>query len=388
MTITVLLFGATGNVGGHAAAALATYPGVKVRAAVRPTSTASVDRLTRLGVEVVAADLGDPASLEAAFAGVDRAFLIHSLFAIDEMKEHSANFLAAARKAGVSRIVRSGGAPFPACELADLHDAAQAAFCDAGIPWVLVRPNFFDSNLLWGAATIKDHGAWYLPIGDSRIAWTDPADIGAVVAHALAADGVDGKSYIVTGPEAIDGHQVSAALTKAIAAAKRDRAALTVSQFDGLDTDGDGTITRAELGSYLGQHGFTPGEIDGVLAVADTSGDGLISLAEFRADADRQRALEGAGATEIRFVPVDADGARQAMAGMGVPGRVIDLLLGLYARFREGGAERLGAGVIEALGRPPRTILDWCTDHVGAFVPTHWEGLEHEDDALRPSSVG
>ena len=388
MTRTVLIFGATGNVGGHVAAALATYPDVKIRLAVRPSSEASVARLTRLGAEIVRADLDDPASLEAAFVGVDRAFLIHSLFAIDEMKRHNANFLAAARKAGVTRIVRSGGAPFPSCELADLHDAAQAAFCDAGIPWVLVRPNFFDSNLLWSAATIKDHGAWYLPIGDALVAWTDPADIGAVIAHALVADGVEGKSYLVTGPEAIDGHQVSAALTKAIAAAKHNRNALTAHHFDALDIDGDGKISRAELGNYLSQHGFAPVEVDAVLAAADTSGDGAISLAEFRADVDRQKVLAAAGSIDVRFVPVHAEDARQAMAGQGVPARAIELLLGLYAKFREGGAERLGSGVVDALGRSPRSILDWCTDNVAAFVPTHWEGLEQEPPALRPSSVG
>ncbi|HVV81636.1 MAG TPA: NmrA family NAD(P)-binding protein [Kofleriaceae bacterium] len=388
MTTTVLLFGASGNIGGHTAAALAQHPDVAIRVAVRPNSEANLDRLRRLGVEIVRADLGDPASLEAAFAGVDRAFLINSLFALDEMAAHTANFLAAARKAGVKRIVRSGGAPFPSCPIADLHHAAQAAFCDAGIPWVLVRPNFYDSNLLWSAATIKDHGAYYLPIGGARIAWTDPADIGAVVAHALLADGVEGKTFHVTGPEAVDGHVVADVLTSAIATARHDRNALTARQFDAIDTDGDGRISRAELGAYLGQHGFAPPEVDAILVAADRNGDGVISLDEFRADADRQKVLDAAPAPHVRFVPVDFDSARQGMASMGVPPRAVELLIGLYEKFQEGGAEALGHGVQEALGRAPRSVRDWAAEHVAAFVPTHWEGLKRHDEELRPSSLG
>lgn len=93
---------------------------------------------------------------------------------------------------------------------------------------------------------------------------------------ALVADGVESHSFHVTGPEAITGDAVAQALTEALAAARGDRNALTAGPFDALDTDRDGKLSRAELGAYLGQHGYTPGEVDAVLAAADADGDGVI----------------------------------------------------------------------------------------------------------------
>jgi uncharacterized protein YbjT (DUF2867 family) len=66
------------------------------------------------GTEVVRADLLQPASLGAAFGGVDTAFyLVHSMHAGPEFeaqeREAATNFARAAREAGVQRIVYLGG---------------------------------------------------------------------------------------------------------------------------------------------------------------------------------------------------------------------------------------------------------------------------------------
>ncbi len=385
---TILLFGATGNIGGHAARFLARRGDVKVRAAVRPGSRANVDRLERAGVEIVRADLGDAASLAKAFAGVEGAFLVNSLFAADEMEAHTRSFLDAARAAGVKRIVRSGIAPFPPCALADRHEAAQAAFCAAGIPWALVRPSLFDTNLFWSAPTIKDHGAFYLPFAGARVAWTDPSDVGEVVAHALSAPDADGKTFHVTGPELLGGAEVAEQLGAAIAAAKHDRYALARKQFDQLDTNQDGVVSADELDDYLLGAGFTNAEIRTILAAADSNGDGVISFDEFTRDAERLLDHQPAAASAVSYVAVGDAAARDAMTRMGVPDRAIELLLGLYARVRDGGAARLGDGVKHALDRDPTPFRRWADAHVAMFIPTHWEGLRDTDIELRPSSLG
>jgi uncharacterized protein YbjT (DUF2867 family) len=66
------------------------------------------------GTELVRADLLQPASLGAAFSGVDTAFyLVHSMNAGPEFEAHersvAENFALAARQAGVGRIVYLGG---------------------------------------------------------------------------------------------------------------------------------------------------------------------------------------------------------------------------------------------------------------------------------------
>ena len=106
MTKTVLVSGASGFIGSHVAARLAE-DGYRVRAMTRhPRSYHGAG-------EPVEADVSDPGSLAAAFAGVDVAYyLIHSLGSDDfERRDADAarNFAAAAAAAGVERIIYLGG---------------------------------------------------------------------------------------------------------------------------------------------------------------------------------------------------------------------------------------------------------------------------------------
>ena len=107
--------GATGYIGGHLAALLVER-GHTVRALAR-TPDKLRDAPWRDEVEVVAGDLSDPESLTAAFDGVDVVYyLVHSMGTssdfVREEEESAHNVVAAAKKAGVRRIVYlSGPAP-------------------------------------------------------------------------------------------------------------------------------------------------------------------------------------------------------------------------------------------------------------------------------------
>ncbi len=77
MTTTVLLAGATGMLGNRIATHLLDQPDVAVRLLLRSTSPAdaakaeAIDRLMSRGAQVVSGDVSNPASLDAATAGVD-----------------------------------------------------------------------------------------------------------------------------------------------------------------------------------------------------------------------------------------------------------------------------------------------------------------------------
>ena len=107
-----LVTGATGYIGGRLVPRLLDQ-GFEVRALARnPDKLASVPWRDR--IEVARGDLGDPASLEVAFTGVDVLYyLVHSMgfekdFAAEERRA-AQNVVAAARKAGVRRIVYLSG---------------------------------------------------------------------------------------------------------------------------------------------------------------------------------------------------------------------------------------------------------------------------------------
>lgn len=194
--MTILITGANGNVSSALLRTLSA-DGVKVRALVRDAAKAP----SLPGVEVVVGDLDDPATLPAAFAGVETVWL---LTAMGPQAPHaSMNAVWAAREAGVKHIVRlsaigaSHDAPTRNGRLHQLSDAELAA---SGISYTVIRPAFFMQNLLGSVAD----GVLYGPTGEGRIGLIDVRDIaefGAAVLRDPAAHA--GKTYTITGPESI-----------------------------------------------------------------------------------------------------------------------------------------------------------------------------------------
>jgi uncharacterized protein YbjT (DUF2867 family) len=106
-----LLTGATGYIGGRLLKRL-ERDGSAVRCLCRHPET--LGWRVAPGTEVVQGDLLQPASLDAAFSGVDTAFyLVHSMNSGEEFEAEERiaahNFAVAARKAGVRRIIYLGG---------------------------------------------------------------------------------------------------------------------------------------------------------------------------------------------------------------------------------------------------------------------------------------
>ncbi|HTK46408.1 MAG TPA: SDR family oxidoreductase [Gemmatimonadaceae bacterium] len=139
----LLVTGASGYVGGRLVAALAQR-GERVRClARRPRELES--RVAR-GVEVVAGDVLDPASLERALAGVDTAFyLVHGMGSAHDFEEEerrgAANFARAALAAGVRRLVYLGGlgtATDLSPHLASRHEVGRI-LRESGVPTIELR---------------------------------------------------------------------------------------------------------------------------------------------------------------------------------------------------------------------------------------------------------
>ena len=105
----VLITGASGFIGRRLVAAL-HGEGYPLRCMVRSTGLTVPD-----GVDVVIGDMLEPATLDAAFSGVDTAYyLVHSMAAGRsgfETRDRDAaqNFVAAAGRAGVRRVIYLGG---------------------------------------------------------------------------------------------------------------------------------------------------------------------------------------------------------------------------------------------------------------------------------------
>lgn len=76
MTKLICIVGVTGNQGGSVAQKFLRDPNYRVRGITRHPSSEAAQKLAAQGVEVVAADLDDPASLATAFSGANLVFSV------------------------------------------------------------------------------------------------------------------------------------------------------------------------------------------------------------------------------------------------------------------------------------------------------------------------
>ena len=208
--MTVLVTGATGNVGGATVRALVAR-GEHVRALVRDPQRGR-ERLGG-GVELVIGDFSDRPSVRRAMRGVDR-LLLSSADGPDKVA-HETAVVDEAVAAGVELIVKASalraqsGSPLPPF---DWNGRIEDHVRQAWIPAVNLRAGFYMTNLLAAAQPVRDAGALFAPAGTGAVAMIDPRDVGAVAAAVLTGKGHEGRDYVLTGAEAITYEQVAEAL--------------------------------------------------------------------------------------------------------------------------------------------------------------------------------
>ena len=198
---TVLVTGATGNVGSRAVDELRDR-GIPVRAFVRDPQRAAV--VLADATELAHGDFAQVDSVRRAMDGIERVLLICGND--PRQVEFGTAAIDAAARAGVRQIVMlstigaEAGSP---TVFFDQHGRIEEYLHGSRIPGVVLRSSHLMSNLLGSVATIRRAGRFFLPAGDARIAMIDPRDVAAAAAAALTTDGHDGRTYVLTGPEAI-----------------------------------------------------------------------------------------------------------------------------------------------------------------------------------------
>jgi len=200
----ILVTGATGNVGAELVAQLAerNEDDEPVRAMTRRPRAVRFPA----GVEVVYGDFDDPASIDAAFRDVDRAFLMSAQMPGSERRPiHDLRLVEAARRAGVGRVAKlsvfDGGAGDN--PIGEWHRQAEAAVVESGMDWTLLRPGRFMSNALQWAPMIRRGDTVAVPFATWPSVPIDPADIAAVAVVALTAEGHRNVAHQLCGPEVL-----------------------------------------------------------------------------------------------------------------------------------------------------------------------------------------
>jgi len=210
----ILVTGATGLNGSELVRRLSAK-GIPSRALVR--NPAKAQPLASLPhVEVVEGDMARPDSLTAAFRGVERAMLISS--SDPTMLEVQSSFIDAARKAGVKHVVKLSGiipeldSPF---RFARMHAEIEKRLEASGMAYTHLRAGEFMPSYFRQVPSIIARGVLALPMGEARIASIDIGDIAEVAIAVLTSSGHEGKTYPLTGPEALSMAEVAEKLSAA-----------------------------------------------------------------------------------------------------------------------------------------------------------------------------
>ena len=179
-------------------------------------SEGKADNARASGIDAAVIDYNQPDTLEAAFAGCDKLFLLgpNDL----NQTELEINAVRAAKAAGVSQIVKQSvlGAEGESYSLAHVHRPVEKAIEASGLSWTFLRPNSFMQNVqTFMSESIRAEGAFYTASGDACVSHVDVRDIAAVAVEALTKEGHEGKTYTLTGPEALTYDEIAARLSEA-----------------------------------------------------------------------------------------------------------------------------------------------------------------------------
>ena len=210
--LKILVIGATGNTGSILVPKLLNS-GIDVRIFVREEEKAN--SLKNLGAEVIVGDLDKPESIIPAVNGVDKIYLLtwNGPTQLQQVK----NVINAVKESGEkphiirhsmwgsekSRIIRQG---------LQAEDIIKAS----GLPWTMLQPTFYMQNTMMAIQTISSDGSIYWDMKDGKLGMIDVRDIADVAFAVITGEGHEGKSYILTGPEAISFNDVAQTFSKVL----------------------------------------------------------------------------------------------------------------------------------------------------------------------------
>ena len=199
----ILVVGASGTVGSELSRLLKAQGQTVLRATSRAAREADQVQL----------DLVSQAGLEAAFTGMDRAFLLAPPGHANQ-EALLAPMIDAARAAGLKKVVLMTAMGANADENSPMRKAERRLEA-AGLACNIIRPNWFmqNFNTFW-IQGIRTAGQIFLPVGSAKGSFIDARDIAAVAARLLTTDDRQGQDFDLTGPRALDHSEVAAILSR------------------------------------------------------------------------------------------------------------------------------------------------------------------------------
>lgn len=212
-SMKVLVLGGTGTVGSQVARELDAR-GVEVTVLTRdPGKATSLPKAAR----TLQGDLLDPATVRAAFDGMDGVFLLNAVSATECHEGLMA--VNGARMAGVRRIAylsvhnvdQAPHLPHFGSKL-----GVEAALKASGVATTILRANNFFQNDYWYKDALLQYGVYPQPLGDVGLSRVDVRDIAEAAAITLTGESTGVETYNLIGPTADTGETTAEVWSKAL----------------------------------------------------------------------------------------------------------------------------------------------------------------------------
>lgn len=195
---TILVTGANGHVGRRIAERLLSQ-GFGVRLMTRhPAKLVPVP-----GSEVVQGDYVDPSSLDMAFRGIDRAFIVSGYAAPGARALLHKNAFEAAARAQVEHVLYlsfQGASPSSKFAMSRDHAQSEHYLAATGLSFTAQRDNWYMDLL---PSMFNAQGIIRGPANQGEVAFVSREDVAQAVAARLAQPSSTSETYEVTGPEAL-----------------------------------------------------------------------------------------------------------------------------------------------------------------------------------------
>ena len=206
----LLFLGAPGLIGNHVIPAL-VETGVPVVAGSRRGLSVG-------GAPGVAVDMRDCESLARAMRGIRTVALVIS--DVVDMESIGLSVVSTARSCGVNRLLwfsSFGAKPENQARFSRRHPTIDEAVRVSGIPYTILRPNFFMQDFTaFFAETIRTTGTIFLPLGDARVSHLDLRDLAQAAIAALEDDRQLNRTLDLSGPEALHTLEVAEHIGSAV----------------------------------------------------------------------------------------------------------------------------------------------------------------------------
>ncbi|MEN7549575.1 SDR family oxidoreductase [Rapidithrix thailandica] len=210
MKKTILVIGATGNLSRDIVVEAASK-GFNVKAATRHPEKYQAPAAN---VQAVKFEFETPETFDNALKDVDVVSLVAlPLDATAPQKLRA--FIEAVKAKGINRLAFTSAIGVNLNEEAPLRKVERLIY-DAGIPYSILRPNFFMENFSRGfiAGMIQHTGGFALAAEDAKTSFISTKDIAKAVVQTLLDEKHKNKEFTLTGSSSIDHQQAAEILSK------------------------------------------------------------------------------------------------------------------------------------------------------------------------------